>query len=93
MEKTQRPNDSRTCRFCRYFDPLLNPAAGTAQFLCRRNAPAASGIVVGMTPPQQDPVTKQMVGPQPIWAFATLWPAISPTDWCGEWSKKLEEVK
>lgn len=91
MEKIRYPNERRTCRFCSFFDSQTRPDIGQVVSLCRKNAPIGSGTVIGMTPPQTGP-NGQQIQSQPIWAYSTLWPAVSASDWCGEFAQKLQEV-
>lgn len=81
MEKTQLPTTSeKTCQGCRYFDTIVNALAGQSLSVCRFKAPGQQGQCIGI-----DQHTNQ-----PKWLYTTLWPIVQPTDWCGDWQRKLQ---
>jgi hypothetical protein len=92
MERLPRPaGTGKECRHCKFFDTMKNVVQGTEFSLCRRNAPTSVGQIVGMQPTGVGPDGKPNP-PQPMWSYSTLWPAVAPTDWCGEWMRRMEEV-
>lgn len=80
MEKVVYPADfAKSCSNCKFCDTVTNTAQASVAMFCRRNAPSSQGTPIGM-----DPNTKAVQ-----WSYTTLWPMVSPQDWCGEHMRKL----
>jgi hypothetical protein len=79
-EKTVYPADfAKSCANCKFCDTVTNPVQAQSTMFCRLKAPISQGQCIGL-----DPATKQ-----PQWIYTTLWPMVTTSDWCGDWSRKV----
>ncbi len=85
MDKTIKPTNpqmDRECRYCKYFDTLTNIAEHSQVTVCRKNPPKAYAQLT---------MEMQADGrPVPKWQQCTLWPLVQPSDYCGEFARKLQ---